>query len=122
MARGDSNTSYTVQLEPWGAIKGRLLAENGQPLAGAHFLCYCQRAFPLADDPWQGQIWLYPQRSETDALGRFTIEPVVPGVACTLLVPQIGRPERIAFDNVKVVSGRTRDLGDIQLKPVPDGP
>ena len=46
----------------------------------------------------------------------------MPALACTLLVPQTGRPDRIAFNDVKVVSGRTRDLGDIELKPLPDHP
>ena len=42
MARGDGDTPYKVRLEPWGTNTGRLLDERGQPLAGAHFACYCQ--------------------------------------------------------------------------------
>ena len=120
MARGDAETPYTVRLEPWGTIKGRLLDDRRQPLAGCKFACWCQRAFPLADDPWHGQIKIYPRSSQTDEQGRFTIEPVMPALACTLLFHQIGGPHRIAFNDVKVVSGRTRDLGDIQLMPIPD--
>jgi hypothetical protein len=123
MARGDGDTPYTVRLEPWGTITGRLLDERGQPLAGAHFACYCERAFPPADDPWHGQIRIYPQSSQTDEHGRFTVEPVVPGLGCTVVVNRIGMPAgQIAFKDVKVVSGRTRDLGDIQLEPIPDHP
>jgi hypothetical protein len=39
------------------------------------------------------------------------------------VVSRIGIPAgRIAFKDVKVVSVRTRDLGDIQLEPIPDHP
>ncbi len=125
MARRDSDEPYTVRLEPWGTIRGRLFDEGGQPRARVGLTYSCERAFPSPDDPWHGVVPLHPHPSETDTDGRFTLEPVFPGVACTIRawIEPAGRPARsIEIEDIKVASGRVRDLGDIHLKTTPDHP
>jgi hypothetical protein len=125
MARGDGDSSYTVRLQPWGTIKGRLVDESGQPLVQTRVTCSCERTFPSPDDPSHGIMPLQPHPSETGADGRFTLEPVMPGLACTIrALPYLGGlpAAPIEIKNVKVVSGHVRDLGDIQFKTKPDHP
>jgi hypothetical protein len=125
MARGDADLPYTVRLQPWGTIKGRLVDASGQPVAQVRVTGACERTFPSPDDPSHGIVPIQPHPAQTGVDGRFTIEPVMPGLACTVRVlgdPREVPAEPIEIKNIKVVSGHVRDLGDIQFKTTPDHP
>jgi hypothetical protein len=125
MVRSDDDTPYTVRLQPWGTIKGRLLNERGRPLAKANLICSCERTISSPDDASHGKLPLNSHPCQTGDDRRFTLEPVMPGLACTIrawINPGGRGDEPIEIKDVKVVSGHVRDLGDIQVKTTTDHP
>jgi RNA polymerase sigma factor (sigma-70 family) len=103
--RGNATQPVTVQLEPCGAVKGRLVDERGNPMPGAYV------AFSEDDSPGCPM-------ATTDALGRFQVD-LFPGQKHTW-----GRPEPLLkdFGTVQVGPGEVRDLGDLALKSRPVRP
>src|SRR5262249_52678422 len=67
LAGGDGDVPYTVRLQTWGTVTGRIVDENGKPLAGAAVSLKADGA-----DSWVGD--------KTDAQGRFRADRVIPGI------------------------------------------
>jgi hypothetical protein len=124
MARGDGVEPYIVRMQPWGTLTGRLLDEDGNPIR-AHAPATKQQTSARIDlgnyngivtnsDP---EVGVHPG-AETDADGRFHIERLVPGQRYSGRVYRgMGMSAAIAFENVILKPGETRDLGDIRTKP-----
>ena len=115
LARGDEAEPYTVRLQPWGTITGRLVDAQGKPRPRAH-----------ADDHrLAGQTrTIRPAAScphvKTDAEGRFRIEGLVPGQSYT--GNAVGEEAQnkgfgVVIDRVVLKPGETRDLGDVRARP-----
>jgi protocatechuate 3,4-dioxygenase beta subunit len=82
----------TVKLQPCGSISGRIVDQDGQPVAGVHT---------------RGGLEI-----TTDKEGRFHVEGLVPGMEYHIL-----RPKVVATVLVSVVvdSGKHKDLGDLKV-------
>lgn len=113
--RGDEKEPVVVRLERTRAVTGRLLTNDGQPLAGADvFLNWA--------DPAASQLYDNAQarpKVRTDKDGRFRFEGIVPELKFTLGIGRggtifLGEPP-IGVKQVK--SGETLDLGDVRVKP-----
>jgi hypothetical protein len=112
--RGDEKEPVVVRLGPAGAVKGRLLSSDGQPLAGADV------NLGLSDGIVFG---LYHEARHhptirTDRDGRFYLEGIMPEVKFTLGIVQrqtvfVVEPD-IGVKHVKL--GETLDLGDLRVK------
>ena len=74
IARGDETEPYTVKLQSWGTITGRLVDAEGKPRPGAELMTSDWQAAVI--DPARGVI---PDGQKTDADGRFRYEGLVPG-------------------------------------------
>ena len=124
LARGDGDSPYTVQLQPWATVTGRIVDENGDPLArkdhggmnGGHAVAMGTNHRLLIakhDDPGFGAV---PDFG-SDGEGRFRVERLVPGLRYQCdIYRDAGWYAGIAFENLVLKPGETRDLGDIRWK------
>ena len=119
-----------VKMEFAGVIKGRVLDENGEPLANGTLT---QNSLD-AGKPGIG-LWAHhpganvnPSQIPTDDDGRFRITGIMSGLkySASVSMPQktefgmmdfgVGR----AFKNLMLKPGETKDLGDIQIQDYED--
>jgi hypothetical protein len=115
--QGDEREPVTVTLGPGGAVKGRLVDENGKPLAGVTVSLRHpdrQRAEALRDHIHR----LRPV--ETDANGEFQIADVIPSVKFVLLFSR-GNTKLAPVTKGAAVQtaapGKTTDMGGLKLRP-----
>jgi RNA polymerase sigma factor (sigma-70 family) len=119
VVRGDEKGEVTVRLAPWGALTGRVLDEDGRPLAGVriHLGFLLPRFFQPVT--W----WVEPQGEvvTTDRDGRFRAEGITPGLKFRLsaarddkFLPLAGAPDGQRV--LSVGAGQTTDLGDVRTK------
>ena len=125
LARGDGEAPYTVRLQPWATVSGRIVDENGDPLEEKQVLPGRNPAavglapnpklvIATRDDPLAGT---FPD-SGTDGKGRFRIDQLVPGLRYQCdMYRDGGEFCGVAFENLVLKPGETRDLGDIRWKP-----
>jgi RNA polymerase sigma factor (sigma-70 family) len=111
--RGDEKGPVTVKLEPWGAVAGRVLDDEGNPLAGAE--CHVGYGSNMIR-------WLFEDgraKVMTDAEGRFRVEELFPGVPFGLGFARKGKFHDPGEDyrKLSVKPGQTNDLGDVKTKP-----
>jgi hypothetical protein len=122
LARGDGDAAYTVRMQPWATVTGRIVDEQGRPLSvvgppgkqrsRATLSAGTTGEFAARDDPDAG---IFPGAS-TDEHGRFHAERLVPGqsYSATLYLDR-GRASGPAFDGLVLAPGEVRDLGDLRL-------
>jgi hypothetical protein len=112
--KGDEKGPVVFRLQPCGAVRGRVVGEDGNPVAGVNInLTYYQGEF------WGIHAFLHGAHPVvTDAGGRFTIDQLVPGVNFQLWPrpPKRARGVQLLVKTSKVEPGRTTDLGDIRLR------
>ncbi len=121
-----SDQPLVVRLDRPGALKGRLIDEDGQPLAGAQVetLTIDLDGDNLPPGPGPQAMWPDNDIVTTDAEGRFRIDGLKPGVR-TNSAPEFKDRLNVRLDTGKVLRdiviqepGEVRDLGDIQVKVV----
>jgi RNA polymerase sigma factor (sigma-70 family) len=109
--RGDEKQPVVVKLGPCGTVKGRLVDENGKPVAGARVRFYHRER--TAEEI---RAQAYRERLlETDVQGRFTVE-AVPGVKFSLHFhrgKKSYQPEKKEYE--AVATGKMLDLGDVKI-------
>jgi beta-lactamase regulating signal transducer with metallopeptidase domain len=115
-ARGDSDSPYTVRMQPWGTVTGRIVDENGKPLAGAWIEIKGEGA-----DSCERVI------GKTDAGGRFRADRVIPGLSYGSVeiyqgtVPYVPSAATSA-ERLVLRPGEVCDSGDIRATPSVDVP
>jgi RNA polymerase sigma factor (sigma-70 family) len=111
--QGDEKAPLSVRLEPSGALAGRLVTLQGDPLAGARVTCGAilkdkgQTVHPTALDVRTGKD------------GRFRIEGLKPGLKYGLNVTTGSYVREIVGGEPKdltIQAGQTKDLGDVTVK------
>jgi hypothetical protein len=116
---GDEKEKVTVQLEPWATLTGRILDEDGQPMAGVRISLSFHHPVFFQPVTW----WVSPQGQEviTDREGRFRAEGLTPGMKFRLsaatkmkFLTLTGGTDGV--DELSVRAGETKDLGDVQVK------
>jgi RNA polymerase sigma factor (sigma-70 family) len=120
VVRSDEKGDVTVRLAPWGALTGRVLDADGQPLAGVRIqLSFLHPTF-FQPVTW----WVEPQGEEvrTDRDGRFRAEGLTPGLKFRLSAAGDNTFLRLAGtpDGMRALSvgaGQTKDLGDLTARP-----
>src|SRR5262249_8754627 len=96
----------TVKLQPCGSLSGRIVDEDGQPVAG----------FRLG--VWDRQLFGGEAKVITDKEGRFRADGLAPGVDYLIgrvAHAKLGAPIRI-HPGATVESGKNKDLGDIKIR------
>jgi protocatechuate 3,4-dioxygenase beta subunit len=112
LLKGDEKGPLTLKLQPWGAITGRLVTGDGQPLPDAEVTL--ERYGDRVTDPLAG--YHRTRFFQTDKDGKFRIEAFVSGLKYTMRAMSKGRLVGTVFEDLKVKSGETKDLGDVQAK------
>jgi 5-hydroxyisourate hydrolase-like protein (transthyretin family) len=115
--KGDEKTPAQVKLGPGGVVTGRVVGEDGRPLAGVAVRLYHR-------ERQAEEVHAHVHRSspiETDADGKFRIEEVVPGVKLGLWFSRARRdyePVKKGEDRA-AEPGKTLELGDVKVKVRP---
>jgi hypothetical protein len=114
--RGDEKGPVTVTLRPWATLTGKLLDEDGKPLAGARVrIGYREEsAFHLA----HAGIPVSEESVQTDAEGNFRVETVFPGMRFGLVFLKGGSFRDIgrAYERMTLAPSETKDLGTFPSK------
>jgi hypothetical protein len=113
VAKGDESEPYTVEMQPWGTITGRLVDAKGKRRPGATLMTIDWQ--DALGDPAGGIL----PPVKTNAEGRFRIEGVVPGQSYT--GNAVGEEAQnkgfgVVIDHIKLKPGEVRDLGDVQAR------
>lgn len=110
--RGDSAEPCTVRMQPWAAVTGRLLDADGKPLRAR--IAMDNLTEEMLADPTIGSR----QTVETNHAGEFRIDELVPGLTYAGEIRDFKSHKQIglAFANLVLKPGETRNLGDIHLK------
>jgi hypothetical protein len=120
--KSNETEPVTVTLGPGGAVKGRLVGEDGTPLAGVAVSLHhpARRLTELHDHVHRSRP------VETDANGEFRIDDIIPGRKFRLLFNR----GKTSFELVTKPAadrtaepGKTTDAGELKLKPktAPEG-
>jgi hypothetical protein len=112
--KGDEGKDFTVRLQKCGTITGRLLDQDGEPVADK----------TLAGSFEDGQLnvprgWVNFFGCQTDKDGRFHAHGLVPGVKLGAYLIQGPRLGARLFRDLSLKPGETKDLGDIEVKNTP---
>jgi RNA polymerase sigma factor (sigma-70 family) len=112
---GDEKGPVTVKLRPWGAVAGRALDEEGNPLADAEF----HVSYHANSIRWLFEVGRAKVR--TDGRGRFYDEGLFPGVPFGITFVKKGkfRDPGEGYRKLEVKPGQTNDLGDVKTAVYP---
>ena len=124
IGEGDMKTDapLLVRLDRAGSIRGRLIDDDGLPLAGARLSIRTIGLEGMNLPPGPGRLWPDDESFTTDTDGRFQIDGVKPGIKSNIGV-RIGtranhRPDTggALRDLILQHPGEVRDLGDVTVK------
>jgi RNA polymerase sigma factor (sigma-70 family) len=101
--KGTETKPLTIRLQPWAAVRGRLVDAEGEPMRHAEL---------------RGREFL-PQTVRTDGEGRFRIEGLIPGLRYDILFETKSKPSTngTVIEDFIGKAGEVRDLGDVRGKP-----
>jgi hypothetical protein len=111
LARGDETKGFTVRLQPTATITGRVLDEDGQPVAGLR-VGGVLRAPGTFAERWFGHV----EGTTTDKDGRFRVGGVIPGVNVSLGPALKGVIVSYLIPEANLRPGETKDFGDLKIK------
>lgn len=117
-AQGDGDMPSTVRMEPWSAITGRIVDENGKALPIRTPESNGKEP-PTLSLYIHGNIRGLPDAGDvTDAGGRFLIGRLVPGqrYSASIYQDQMSKFTDPKIENLVLRPGEVRDLGDIRIK------
>jgi RNA polymerase sigma factor (sigma-70 family) len=112
--QGDEQKPVEVRMKPTGTAIGRLVDEEGKPIAGA----LVRIIFPGGAMPEPLAEEIETTRSGSD--GRFKIGTILPDLPFTFTFLDQGKQWALAkpLNAGPVETGKTKDFGDIVVKPV----
>jgi protocatechuate 3,4-dioxygenase beta subunit len=118
--KGDEKGPLTIKLGPAGTLTGRLVNPDGQPVTDVEIFSR-SGTFPT---PGEAKVDLnagsfYLQRIRPGKDGKFRIEGLAPGLKYSFGVLKGNYSlETSAGEGLTVKAGETKDLGDVQVKPM----
>jgi RNA polymerase sigma factor (sigma-70 family) len=115
--KGDEKGPLTVKLGPAGALAGRLVTPDGQPVTDGELV---PRGEGL-DNSGKQRFGTFPRGVHPDKQGRFRLDGLAPGLKYRLGLLNgfyLLSFEGAAAGELTVKPGETRDLGDVVVKPI----
>jgi hypothetical protein len=126
-ARGDGESPYTVRMQPWATVTGRIVDENGKALPPGQGGFGGTMPASLYMGGWRETVTNSDSTAgehpggQTDEQGRFRLEQLVPGLRYRAEIYRgTGMFAGMAFENLVLKPGEVRDLGEIRSKPPVD--
>jgi hypothetical protein len=117
-ARGDGEAPYTVRMQPWATVTGRIVDGNGKPLPIGRPGGAWQNPPSVSITDVQGEDEAVDR---TDDGGRFRIGRLLPGRRYGVKIYQgLGIPAETGIENLVLRAGEVRDLGDVRIRPPVD--
>ncbi len=108
---GDPSKPLTITLEPTATVRGRLVDEDGSPVKNI-------RVRPTAKQNGKYFLDLFPFEALTDSDGRFSCENLAAGCeSYDLWAHRPGNGNATVAEKVKIVPGKTIDLGELKFRP-----
>jgi hypothetical protein len=107
--KGDERGPVVVTLQPAAAAVGRLVDDNGRPLAGAEISV----RFRLAKDAPGHE---HSRKVRTDKEGKFRIDGLIPGTSYHGYASPMPGYAALVFDDLSLKSGEEKDLGEVKIK------
>ena len=109
LARGDGDTPYTVQMQPWCTVTGRIVDESGNPLVKQTIIVRATN---------DGVTRYSAGKSDKD--GRFRIGTVIPGLTYNI-EGRVDKPPYVSVDGQSIppltlTPGEVRDIGDVRIE------
>ena len=126
-ARGDDEAPYTVRMQQWATVTGRIVDENGNALPPGRGGFGGQMPATLFMGNWRGivtnsdpAVGEHPG-VQTDLQGRFRLEQLVPGLRYRAEIYRgTGMFAGMAFNNLVLKPAEVKELGEIRSKPPVD--
>ncbi len=125
-----ADATMVVRLEPAGSIKGRLVDEDGLPLAGARIAVLTwdldgRNLPPGANHGGSYCLWPDGEIFVSGGDGRFQVDGLKPGVRSTLNIENSVRPVSYLsindlLRNAGIKPGEVRDVGDVKITARPE--
>jgi len=115
--KGDEAGPVTIKLQPWGAVSGRIVDDEGRPRK-AMFISSpdgSTNKHPETHDILPGSDWNQGVRVGDD--GRFLVEGLVPGLKYSATSRTGFEPFGDLFMDVTLGPGEVKDLGDLKVQP-----
>jgi hypothetical protein len=113
---GDEKEAPTVKLEPLAKVKGRILDNEGQPMAKVQVhLVYADKFIVRPVGWWASR----PETITTDNAGYFQIDSIIPGTELSLHGRDKDKFLQFGEERMKKLSlrpGEERDLGELTAK------
>jgi RNA polymerase sigma factor (sigma-70 family) len=110
--KGDEASPVTIHLQPWGALTGRVVDDDGQPLKGLRMLS-AGGSYPERPDV-QG---ILPGDGLIGSDGRFRVEGLVPGLKYGAIASDQKALFGELFHDQTIAPGEVKDLGDLKVVP-----
>ncbi|MBO0698637.1 MAG: carboxypeptidase regulatory-like domain-containing protein, partial [Zavarzinella sp.] len=110
--KGDEPDGFTVTLQKAATITGRLVGDDGEPLADTEISGGIDDNQLGLKGGWYGFFY-----GKTDKDGKFRIAGLVPGVKQSARVMRRYQPAEQIFEHQAFGAGEVRDLGDVKVKP-----
>ena len=105
-----------MKLEPLGTLRGRILDDDGQPIAGVQVrLAYAHKFIYHPVDSWGARS----EQITTDNNGHFRIERIIPGLELSLSAKEKAKFLSLGDEQKRRLSlqpGEDKDLGDMKAK------
>ena len=121
LAKGDAETPYTVQLQRWASITGRILDKNSRPIfsmgpQGKEAATLGVR-LRLKVEGAENPVFDECQNLKTDGEGRFRVEGLIPGIPYNVMIYRLRTTgNNIGLEFRTFQAGEVRVLGDIHLQ------
>ncbi|HJZ90281.1 MAG TPA: carboxypeptidase-like regulatory domain-containing protein, partial [Gemmataceae bacterium] len=110
--KGDEPDDFKVTVQKAAVITGRLLGDDGEPLANTEISGAIDNNQLGLKGGWYGFFY-----GKTDKDGKFQIAGLVPGVKLSARVKRNHEFAEQIFEHLGFGAGEERDLGDIKVKP-----
>jgi RNA polymerase sigma factor (sigma-70 family) len=118
--KGDEKGPVVAKLGPSGGVRGRLVTEDGKPLAKV----VVEPHYAVREAEEVHEFVHRAKQVVTDANGAFQIDELIPGVGFTLYhhrAKQASLRSQKIDKTFKVQPGESLNLGDLPTKPAPEG-
>jgi RNA polymerase sigma factor (sigma-70 family) len=113
--RGDEPEPVTVRLQPCAAVTGRVVTDDGQPVAGVR----AEYSFPgHAFITRNTALAFWEPPIHTDAAGRFRLDGIPPGVQVRIGLERGRRSVQVpdSLNKLTLKPGEVKELGEFKVK------